>query len=169
VRVHSSTPQSDVDDMANCPDGSGLLDNTSRELISTLHPPTPYYKSLASWKLKKPHTRADQILTRLAGLLDYPPRDRMPCLLLFGATGMGKTRLVEKFLRDHRSRFDEITGLTRLPVACIQMPPFTKRTRFLRGTSGRAADGAARRTERDHAPSPRASAGPTIGGAHASH
>jgi hypothetical protein len=59
----------------------------------------------------------------------------MPCLLLFGATGMGKTRLVEKFLRDHRSRFDEITGLTRLPVACIQMPPFTKRTRFLRGTS----------------------------------
>jgi hypothetical protein len=90
VRVHSSTPQSDVDDMANCPDGSGLLDNTSRELISTLHPPTPYYKSLASWKLKKPHTRADQILTRLAGLLDYPPRDRMPCLLLFGATGMGQ-------------------------------------------------------------------------------
>ena len=40
VRVHSSTPQSDVDDMANCPDGSGLLDNTSRELISTLHPIT---------------------------------------------------------------------------------------------------------------------------------
>src|SRR5260370_42479967 len=47
----------------------------------------------------------------------------MPCLLLFGATGMGKTHLIEKFLRDHRSRFDEFTGVTRLPVACIQMPP----------------------------------------------
>jgi hypothetical protein len=76
------------------------------------------------------YTRADQILTRLAALLDYPPRDRMPCLLLFGATGMGKTRLVEKFLRDHRSRFDEITGLTRLPVACIQMPPSPKERDF---------------------------------------
>src|SRR5271166_13952 len=69
------------------------------------------------------YSRADQILARLVELLDYPPRDRMPCLLLFGATGMGKTHLIEKFLRDHRSRFDEFTGVTRLPVACIQMPP----------------------------------------------
>jgi hypothetical protein len=36
---------------------------------------------------------------------------------------MGKTHLIEKFLRDHRSRFDEFTGVTRLPVACVQMPP----------------------------------------------
>jgi hypothetical protein len=69
------------------------------------------------------YTRADQILARLTDLLHYPPRERMPCLLLFGATGMGKTHLVEKFLRDHRSRFDERTGVTRLPVAAIQMPP----------------------------------------------
>lgn len=32
------------------------------------------------------YSRADQILARLVELLDYPPRDRMPCLLLFGAT-----------------------------------------------------------------------------------
>jgi hypothetical protein len=69
------------------------------------------------------YSRADQILARLAELLVYPPRERMPCLLLFGATGMGKTHLIEKFLRDHRSRFDEFTGVTRLPVACVQMPP----------------------------------------------
>jgi hypothetical protein len=41
------------------------------------------------------YSRADQILARLADLLAYPPRERMPCLLLFGATGIGKTHLTE--------------------------------------------------------------------------
>ena len=44
--------------------------------------------------------------------------------------GHGKTRLVEKFLRDQPSPFDEITGLTRLPVACIQMPPSPNEREF---------------------------------------
>ena len=69
------------------------------------------------------YERADRILARLADLLTYPPRDRMPALLIFGDTGMGKTRIVQKFLRDHRLTFDEGTGVTRLPVACVQMPP----------------------------------------------
>ena len=69
------------------------------------------------------YPRADQILHRLQELLSHPPRDRMPCLLLFGSTGMGKTRIVQKFLRDNRSGFDEITGTTRVPVAAMQMPP----------------------------------------------
>ena len=47
----------------------------------------------------------------------------MPCLLLFGATGMGKTRIVQKFLRDHRASFDGRNGQTRLSVAGVQMPP----------------------------------------------
>jgi len=37
--------------------------------------------------------QAGAALTRLSALLDYPPRDRMPCLLIFGDTGMGKTKL----------------------------------------------------------------------------
>lgn len=69
------------------------------------------------------YSRADQVLARLSELLDYPPRARMPCLLVFGATGMGKTYLMEKFLRAHRSCFDESAGVTRLPVVCVQMPP----------------------------------------------
>src|SRR5215218_2316253 len=48
------------------------------------------------------YERAEQILVRLVDLLTYPPRDRMPALLIFGATGM---------------------GITRLPVAYVQMPP----------------------------------------------
>jgi hypothetical protein len=56
------------------------------------------------------YPRADHILKRLAELLSHPPRDRMPCLLLFGATGMGKTNRTEipprqpvELQRDHRN------------------------------------------------------------------
>ncbi len=69
------------------------------------------------------YSRAEQVLNRLSDLLTYPARDRMPCLLLFGPTGMGKTRIVQKFLREHRSSFDDVTGRTRLPVVAVQMPP----------------------------------------------
>ena len=56
-------------------------------------------------------------------LVDYPPRDRMPCLVIYGVTGMGKTRVVQKFLRDKRAVFDKKLGRTRVPVVSIQMPP----------------------------------------------
>ena len=42
--------------------------------------------------IEYPH--AKRILERLADLVDYPPRYRMPCLVIYGATGMGKTRIV---------------------------------------------------------------------------
>ena len=64
-----------------------------------------------------------RILDRLAELVDYPPRDRMPCLVIYGVTGMGKTRVVRKFLRDKRALFDKKLGRTRVPVVSIQMPP----------------------------------------------
>jgi hypothetical protein len=44
------------------------------------------------------YPRAERILERLMDLVDYPPRDRMPCLVLYGSTGMGKTRIIQKFL-----------------------------------------------------------------------
>src|SRR6516165_6134297 len=42
---------------------------------------------------------------------------------IYGSTGMGKTRIMQKFLRDHRAHFDKKLGRTRLPVVSIQMPP----------------------------------------------
>lgn len=69
------------------------------------------------------YPRAQRILERLMDLVDYPPRDRMPSLLIYGATGMGKTRIIQKFLRDNRTHFDKKLGRTRLPVVSIQMPP----------------------------------------------
>jgi hypothetical protein len=69
------------------------------------------------------YPRADFVLSRLFELLTYPPRDRMPSLLLFGATGIGKTKVLRKFIRDHPSRFDGRTGITVAPVVTMQMPP----------------------------------------------
>ena len=69
------------------------------------------------------YPRAKRILERLAELVNYPPHDRMPCLVIFGGTGMGKTRVVQKFLRDNRAHFDRKIGRTRVPVVSIQMPP----------------------------------------------
>jgi hypothetical protein len=56
------------------------------------------------------YSRAETALTRLGELLHYPPRDRMPCLLLFGMTGMGKTRILQKFLRDHDAHYEACAG-----------------------------------------------------------
>jgi replication-associated recombination protein RarA len=67
--------------------------------------------------------RAEMVLARMAELLEYPQRDRMPCLLLFGATGMGKTKILRKFLRDHPPVFDDRMGVTRSQVVSMQMPP----------------------------------------------
>ena len=39
------------------------------------------------------YSRAERVLDCLTALLHYPPRDYLPCLLLFGATGTGKTSL----------------------------------------------------------------------------
>ena len=46
----------------------------------------------------------------------------MPCLLIYGDTGMGKTKIIRKFLRDHPATFDKATGVTTMPVVAMQMP-----------------------------------------------
>lgn len=67
-------------------------------------------------------SQAIAVIKRLEDLLSYPPRDRMPCLLLYGDTGIGKTKIIRKFLRDHPPRFDRSTGVTTMPVVAMQMP-----------------------------------------------
>ena len=67
--------------------------------------------------------QAQAALDRLSALLDYPARDRMPCLLIFGDTGMGKTKIVRKFERAHPPVLCQATGVTRRPVVVAQIPP----------------------------------------------
>lgn len=67
--------------------------------------------------------QAEAALRHLDDLVTYPPRGRMPCLLLFGSTGMGKTEIVSRFFKLHRPEFDTATGLSKMPVVLVQMPP----------------------------------------------
>jgi replication-associated recombination protein RarA len=69
------------------------------------------------------YPRANFALQRLEDLLQYPARDRMPCLLLFGPTGMGKTKILKKLIRDHAPTFNTQTGISGRPVVATQMPP----------------------------------------------
>ena len=69
------------------------------------------------------YPRAALALERLHHLLNYPPRDRMPCLLLYGATGMGKTKILRKFIRDHPTSFNAKTGINAVLLVAIQIPP----------------------------------------------
>ena len=66
--------------------------------------------------------QAEAALLRLNSLLAYPPRDRMPCLLIYGDTGMGKTKIVRKFERAHPATFCQSTGVTNRPVVVAQVP-----------------------------------------------
>lgn len=62
------------------------------------------------------------VIDRLQMLLEYPKRPRMPCLLIYGRSGMGKSMAIAKFLRAHPSVFDNGKGTTVMPVVAFQMP-----------------------------------------------
>lgn len=66
--------------------------------------------------------QAGLALARLENLLTYPARDRMPCLLIYGETGMGKTKIIRKFERAHPPKFCQVTGVDHRPVVVAQVP-----------------------------------------------
>ena len=74
--------------------------------------------------------RAQQALAMLEDLIAFPQRARMPNLLIVGASGMGKTMIVEKFARDHPAHFDAVNGLKRMPVVAVQMVSGPDEARF---------------------------------------
>jgi replication-associated recombination protein RarA len=76
---------------------------------------------------------AEMAIARMNELLEYPQRDRMPYLLFYGATGMGKTKILRKFLRDHPAIFDKRVGITTARVVSMQMPPDPDEKGFYEG------------------------------------
>lgn len=66
----------------------------------------------------------------LEDLLLGPRVSRMPCLLIFGPTGMGKTRILERFVAGNSQNYDARRGLIDAPVVSVQMPPEPKEVDF---------------------------------------
>jgi Cdc6-like AAA superfamily ATPase len=79
----------------------------------------------------------DAGLQRLGELLVTPPRVRMPCLLLYGVSGAGKSMLLEKFQRAHAETCQRRSG--RRLIVAAQMPP-VPHIRSLYGEIIRALD-----------------------------
>jgi hypothetical protein len=63
-------------------------------------------------------------------MIDQPSCARMPCLLLYGESGMGKTMIVEKFERMHPPRHDRKSGIESRPVIIVQFPSGPDERRF---------------------------------------
>jgi type II secretory pathway predicted ATPase ExeA len=76
------------------------------------------------------YARATRALDRLEELIEQPSCARMPCLLLYGESGMGKTMIVEKFQRLHPPTFDRGSGVEHRPVVIVQMPSGPDDRRF---------------------------------------
>src|SRR5271170_7884998 len=63
----------------------------------------------------------DAGLIRLSELFSMRARVRMPCLLIYGVSGAGKSMLLEKFKRDHTPKRPVRQG--QRPIIVTQMPP----------------------------------------------
>jgi hypothetical protein len=71
---------------------------------------------------------AREALAKLEELIAFPPRARMPNLLIVGASGMGKTMIVEKFARDHPAITTPPTGSSASrSSSCRWCPDRTRR------------------------------------------
>jgi replication-associated recombination protein RarA len=74
--------------------------------------------------------RAGVAVEELERRFHYPTCARMPCMLLYGDSGMGKTMILEKMERQHPKSYDERRGITKRPVLIVQMPASPNERRF---------------------------------------
>ena len=66
---------------------------------------------------------ADKLIDRMEELLEYPKSPRMPCMLIYGSSGMGKTMIAQKFLRSHQPYYNDDKTILYYPVVYALSPP----------------------------------------------
>lgn len=77
------------------------------------------------------YPRARKALHELERRLVSPKRTRMPSLLIHGESNIGKSMIIQKFLRDHPHReFNQDTGLLQRDVLAVEMPAAPTERRF---------------------------------------
>jgi hypothetical protein len=76
------------------------------------------------------YTRAQEILMKLSDLLTYPRQPRMPNLLLYGATGNGKTMIINRFIMRHPAHDNPGGDAVVIPVLAVQAPPLPSESRL---------------------------------------
>ncbi|WP_245002011.1 MFS transporter [Cupriavidus pinatubonensis] len=76
------------------------------------------------------YPRATQAFKLLDWMVKIPPRQRMPCVLLYGDSNIGKTKVIAKFERRHTPEYDEEKGVEHRKIVSMQMPPTPDQSRF---------------------------------------
>lgn len=76
------------------------------------------------------YARAQSALNHLEELLSWPRKQRMPNLLIVGPTNNGKSKIVEKFKRDHTPMVSADGIHESIPVVIVQVPSEPASGRF---------------------------------------
>ncbi len=69
------------------------------------------------------YSRANEILQKMDDLLTHPKIDRMPSMMVIGATNNGKTQLLNRFLKNHPPSRNYGGEKIIAPVIGIEAPP----------------------------------------------
>lgn len=76
------------------------------------------------------YDKAKEILAKLNWLINYPKNQRMPNLLIVGATNNGKTMILNKFKKQYPDKDNLIGDAKIIPVIIVQAPPTADEGRF---------------------------------------
>ncbi len=76
------------------------------------------------------YPKAVVIIRKLERLLEFPRRSRMPCLLIVGRSGMGKTMLLERFCRQNCPAWEPEHDREHTPVLSVVIRPQPNIRRF---------------------------------------
>ncbi|UXX81430.1 TniB family NTP-binding protein [Roseovarius pelagicus] len=74
--------------------------------------------------------RATIVLNRLISLMEMPRQSRMPGLMVYGSSGIGKTMIAKRMESLYPTQYASEIGITRPPILLLQAPPAPDERRF---------------------------------------
>ena len=64
--------------------------------------------------------RATIVLNRLASLMEMPQQSRMPGLMVYGSSGIGKTMIAKRMASKYPTQYNADLGITKTPILLVQ-------------------------------------------------
>ena len=74
--------------------------------------------------------RATIVLNRLTSLMEMPQQSRMPGLMVYGSSGIGKTMIAKRMASKYPTQYNADLGSTKTPFLLGQAPPAPDERRF---------------------------------------
>ena len=74
--------------------------------------------------------RAAIVLNRLTSLMEMPQQSRMPGLMVYGSSGIGKTMIAKRMASKYPTQYNADIGVTNTSILLVQAPPAPDERRF---------------------------------------